>query len=548
GGLLVRVRRVLHESAARLGEERFADRMEAEAAFFAHHYWHADLPREAAPHLWIAGRNSAASWNLPAAEQFLRRAAEAIEKSDRALEPEEAARFEETLGNVLLHRGALEEAESWFKRLEDRGRAAPRGEWEARGMEYQGRIAWYRGRLDDAKTLFERGLEVVGGDSPRVIADLHNDLGAVFYYRHDFDRAFACHSKALELRRERDDKLGIAKSLSNIGNILLHLKDDYDGAETHYRQAHETAVAIGDRQMQYSALNNLGLVKMTYGNWIEALQIFERAMSILAEIGWSYARFVTLQNQAWCEMELGRLGDALRHLELCRDKGEAVLEPVNRVRTRSFLFDVWLQVGAIDRALEVLGESRAMVDDLGLVEEEEEVRLREARWLFEQERWEEAAEKFARTEEEAIRQEAVAVELIARAHGYRARARAGLPDLGGCDVTRAGANQPLEVLVRYLLADGAIVLRKDPALDAEMSAVLELAARLGMTPLVLAAAARLGSLRESLGDSAGAQVAYERAVAAADAMVSNLPVELREVFEAKSDVSALRQRLEPAEG
>ncbi|MGH7566038.1 MAG: tetratricopeptide repeat protein, partial [Gemmatimonadota bacterium] len=496
--------------------------------------------------LWIAGRTSAANWNLPAAEQFLRRAAEALAKSDRALDPEEAAKFEETTGNVLLHRGSMEEAESWFHRLEERGRAAGRAEWEARGIEYQGRIAWYRGRLDEAQSLFERGLTVVTDEFPRLIADLHNDLGAVFYYRHDFDRGFACHTKALELRRAHDDRLGIAKSLSNIGNLLLHLKDDYGGAEEHYRKAHETAVEIGDRQMQYSALNNLGLVKMSLGRWDDALQIFERAMSILAEIGWSYARFVTLQNQAWCEIELGRLGNALRHLDLCHEKGEAVLEPVNRVRTRSFLFDVLLHIGQLERALEVLEETRAMVDEMGLVEEEEEVRLREARWLAEQGRWEEAAEQFARSEEEAVRQKAVAVELIARAHGFRARARAGLPDLGGCDVTRSGANEPLAVLVRYLLADGAITREPTQSLDAEMSDVVERSAALGMTPLVLAAAARLGSLRESLGDSDGARAAFERAAAAADELAANLPQDLREIFEAKPVVAELRQRLMPA--
>jgi tetratricopeptide (TPR) repeat protein len=194
------------------------------------------------------------------------------------------------------------------------------------------------------------------------------------------------------------------------------------------------------------------------GDWKAALATVERARSILSEIGWSYARFVTLQNQAWCEMELGRLADALRHLQLCYEKGEAVLEPVNRVRTRSFLFDVWLHIGALERAWEMLESSRAMVDELKLVEEEEEVRLREARWLSENGRWAEAAEKFARTEEEASRQHATAVELIARAHGCRARARAGLPDLGACEPSRAGANQPLAALVRGRKAE-AMLLR-----------------------------------------------------------------------------------------
>jgi hypothetical protein len=65
-------------------------------------------------------------------------------------------------------------------------------------------------------------------------------------------------------------------------------------------------------------------------------------MSLLAEIGWSFARFVTLQNRAWCEIELSRLGDAIRHLELCYQKGEGRARAVNRMNIRSYLFDAWL--------------------------------------------------------------------------------------------------------------------------------------------------------------------------------------------------------------
>jgi tetratricopeptide (TPR) repeat protein len=298
--------------------------------------------------------------------------------------------------------------------------------------------------------------------------------------------------------------------------------------------------------MQYSALNNLGLVKMVLGQWDEALKTLDRAMSLLAEIGWSFARFVTLQNRATCEIELGRLGDAIRHLELCYEKGGAVLEPVNRVNIRSYLFDAWLHVGALDRAKSMLEEARAMVDELGLSGEEEEVRLRESRWLVENGRWEEAAAGFARTEEEAVSQKAVAVELIARAHGVRARARAGLPPLEPCDVSRAGTNQPLAVLVRYLLADGASVRGPTAELEAEMAGVVELSAELGMLPLEQAAAARLGAVREALGDSEGARAALERAAAATDRLAASLPDDLREIFEARPDVLSLRQRLAPA--
>lgn len=543
GGLLIRVRRVLHESAARLGEESF-ERRETEAAFFAHHYWHADLPHEAAPHLWIAGRAAAAAWDLPAAETFLRRAAEALAKSDRTLDPEEAARFDETLGSVLLHRGAMEEATEWFRRLEERGRSDQRREWEARGIEHQGRIAWYRGRLDEAQELFERGLEIVPPDARTVTADLNNDLGIVHYYRHDLDRSYDFHSRALELRREIDDRLGIAKSFSNMGNVLLHLKRDYEEAESSYRQALEVAIEISDRQMQYSALNNLGLLTITRGQWSQALETLDQAMAILAEIGWSYARFVTLQNRAWCELETGRFGDALRHLELCREKGEEMLEPVNRLATRRLLFDLWMHVGDSDRAEAMLEEMRVMVDQLELGAEAQEVRISEARWLTRNGRWEDAARAFLQIEEAA--EPDGEVELLARAQGCRARARAGMPETKPCDPDLARGNEPLGLLVRYLLADAATVQESSAAVAAELSAVADRAAALLMAPLELAAATRLGDAHQAMGDVESARAAYERAASVADALGASLPEEHRTTFEARADIAGLRQRLAPA--
>ena len=147
---------------------------------------------------------------------------------------------------------------------------------------------------------------------------------------------------------------------------------------------------------------------------------------------------------------------------------------------------------------------------------------------------------------EASRQHATAVELIARAHGCRARARAGLPDLGACEVARAGANRPLAALVRFLLVDAAFARDPQATLETELTSVLELSESLAMEPLVLSCASRLGSLRHALGDAEGARVAFERAAAAADTLASGLPADLREVFEARPDVADLRQRLAPA--
>ncbi|MBA2565623.1 MAG: AAA family ATPase, partial [Gemmatimonadetes bacterium] len=155
-GLLMRIRKVLHESAARLGEEHYSGQLEAEAPFFAHHYWEGGLREAAAPHLWAAGRAACERHELAAAERFLQRLAEVIQKSSEVLEDVEArVAFHRMLGNVLLHRGKLDDAEAQFHVLEILGTSHERGDWVARGMEYRGRIEWYRGRLDGARSLFE---------------------------------------------------------------------------------------------------------------------------------------------------------------------------------------------------------------------------------------------------------------------------------------------------------------------------------------------------------------------------------------------------------
>src|SRR5688572_12067962 len=195
GGLLIRVRKVLHESAARLGEEVFAERLESEAPFFAHHYWEAGLAGDAAPHLWIAGRAAAEAYELPAAEVFLGRLAEAgVEETQALLTVDDRARFLGMYGNVLLHRGRLDDADVQFGELEREGERSGRGEWVARGLDYRGRTAWYRGELDVAEGLFERGLTGLPAGQNQIEADLHNDLGIVYYYRGRPDDAFAQHS------------------------------------------------------------------------------------------------------------------------------------------------------------------------------------------------------------------------------------------------------------------------------------------------------------------------------------------------------------------
>jgi signal transduction histidine kinase len=51
------------------------------------------------------------------------------------------------------------------------------------------------------------------------IADLHDELGSVYYYMEVFDKSLAYHQKALDIYKAHKDSAGIARALSHIGAI-----------------------------------------------------------------------------------------------------------------------------------------------------------------------------------------------------------------------------------------------------------------------------------------------------------------------------------------
>jgi class 3 adenylate cyclase/tetratricopeptide (TPR) repeat protein len=540
-GLLLRVRRVLHESAARLGEEHYADHKEAEATFFAHHFWYADLKSEAVPYLWLAGRTAAEGFDLQLAEKYLSRAAEVVDQ-DSSLMPDvsERVRLEVTFGNVLLHRGALDAADERFLRLESLGEAEEREEWTARGREFRGRSAWYRGHLDMAQELFESGLALVSDSENRVAADLHNDLGVVFYYKNLPEEAFEQHSTSLEVRTRIDDKLGMAKSFNNIGNLMFEFRDDLDAAEQHYQRSLGLAEEIGNRQIICQALNNLGAVKRDRGEREEAIATFQRAEKLLEEMGWAHARYVNLQNQADCEISLGRIEEALEHLDACIRRGDDVLEPLNRINTRCLLFDAYFRAQADDLAEQALTDAERLQAELLGGEADRNVVLRKGRLLLAREQAHEAAEAFGRAAAIAERENQAADAMLARAHRRRALVLAGGP-VDEALPQHQGNHKPRAALLAYLTADASARLDASPEIANSLGEVASMAAEMGDVALERSALEAQARILEASGRDDAAQAALQRAAVALARLQEKLPVEYRESFATHARNEALQK-------
>lgn len=543
GGILHRLRKVLHESAARLGEELYADRIEAEAPFFADHYWRAELREAAAPHLLRAAMTAAGQYDLHAAERWFGRLSDILTEFPGVI-PQDSDRAGMMLrhGAVLLDRGRYDAADELFRELEAFGSEAGRDDWVARALRYRGQIAALRGRLDDARELFERGLARVPPGETKTRADLETGLGLVLYYEADGDAALARLEAALALYEQIDDDLGRAKCYINIGNVLDDLKHDRDAAQPSYERALELTDQAGDRRLKTGVLLNLGALAMARGDWDDALRRFHDVEAFAEEAGWSFMRFLSLQNRAACELWRGRVALALGHLATCLREGEAMMKARDRVRVREFQFEARITGLDPGGAAAKLDEARRVAEEVGTNELEDSLLVCEGRLRAAEGEWEAARRAFAEALEAAARLGHPDVETLARAHLHRAATRTGgeAVDPPSPDAIR---HAPTRAVVEYLTADA--MAEREPGEEAAraLEAAGETAAGLECRAIERAAFERAASLWEAMGDGKARERALERAARAMAALEAFLPADLREPFAAHSRNAALRERI-----
>ncbi|MGH7543166.1 MAG: adenylate/guanylate cyclase domain-containing protein [Gemmatimonadota bacterium] len=530
GGLLLMVRKILHESAARLGEEFYSDRFEAEAPFFAHHYWRAGLKVDAAPHLWKAGLSSARNFELLTAEKYLSRFAGIIEEEPVIIKDAvDRAHFEEVYGKILLERNEMEAARSHFERLRELGESEGRTEWTVAGIMYAGQVASALGNLDEAKNLYEQGMSFpLGEKDEQLVADLHNCLGNVYSAYGEADRALREHEKALEIRERIGDRRGISKSLINIGFVFMELTDDLARAEDHFHRALNLTREIGDRQLRSMTLNNLGRVAIEKGEWKHALTRFQRMEELAEELGWPLLRYMSLRNQAYCELSLGHIDSALRNLRICTEKGDNVLVPAERFFVRAILFETYLRALAGARAEGALREAEEILDEHELEELTDILLVAEGRWLTSQREWEKATGVFAQAAEAAQRVDHRWNERLALMLGYRSARRAGLhPPRPPDPPTKI----PWEsALLGYLRADAEAADGPSPEVLRDLQQAGDIAGQLGEAGLERAAFERLAELLGRMGDHEGQTAAARRAMKAMEVLEQHLPDELRDAF------------------
>jgi tetratricopeptide (TPR) repeat protein len=216
--------------------------------------------------------------------------------------------------------------------------------------------------LATAKRLGEKDEEV-----KNQIKFLINNIGLVYTYLGQYDKALEFQFQSLTIREEEGDKKSIRNALNNVGIIFLNLGDN-ERAIQYYLKAVEICKELDDFTDQEQLFNNLGLSYCNLGKFDAAIKSFEEEFKIcnskcsdntvkevLEGLGFAY--------EGNHQMEMAK-SSFLKSLEIAKRQNDKRYSSEN-------LFHIGLievKTGNNEKGIAYLKEAEGLAESINLVE------------------------------------------------------------------------------------------------------------------------------------------------------------------------------------
>jgi eukaryotic-like serine/threonine-protein kinase len=163
------------------------------------------------------------------------------------------------------------------------------------------------------------------------------------------DKAKSACEESRTISRDLDDKLGVARAATGLGNIQYD-RGDLEGAKRLYGEALDNVKIIGAKKDISGAIHNLGMVFEDQGNLEEAKKRYQEALSIQQEIGDRAESAKTLTDLGDLLRRLGDLEQAERTLEEASDAALSTGSQRTEANALSSLAGVLLDRGKLNEA------------------------------------------------------------------------------------------------------------------------------------------------------------------------------------------------------
>ncbi len=151
---------------------------------------------------------------------------------------------------------------------------------QAWGHYYAGLSANYLGKYGLATTHLKLSIEKAERcDKGRIAAGSLQALGLVQENQGLLEEAVDSYVRSHDLFDECGDVMGKARSLTNIGCVLMR-KKDFSGGYTYFNKSLSISLAEGDENLMALNYNNLGILSSISGKQDEALDYYNKAYEI----------------------------------------------------------------------------------------------------------------------------------------------------------------------------------------------------------------------------------------------------------------------------
>ncbi|MCC7331286.1 MAG: tetratricopeptide repeat protein [Flavobacteriales bacterium] len=114
-------------------------------------------------------------------------------------------------------------------------------------------------------------------------ANINNDLGVVYYYAGDYEKAKIYFEKSGIQRIEIGDSIGAGQSFNNTG-IMCDISGNPTGALKLYIRALTIYENAKDTSLQIGTMTNIGLIYFGQKNYVDALKIYEKQQFLAKKI------------------------------------------------------------------------------------------------------------------------------------------------------------------------------------------------------------------------------------------------------------------------
>ncbi len=188
----------------------------------------------------------------------------------------------------------------------------------------RGWLYFYRQEWDKAERDLLQALALAPQAATSAQAAILDALANLYRKRGDFERALAHAERALAIREEIGELLGIAKSLGNLGFLYQEMGELSHALQAH-TEARNTYQQIDNPALTATAWLNMGMVQHVDGRMEDAIESYHQSLAIAERISLPLIELKAHYNLAEALAAIERHTDAAIHWQtgyrLCRQHG-----------------------------------------------------------------------------------------------------------------------------------------------------------------------------------------------------------------------------------